>query len=225
MKRSQVNAALVWAKSVLEENQLRLPDYAYWPMTEWRANADQLSRIKAVMQGWDITDYGSGDFEKLGSILYTVRNGTDDLQGTPYAEKLIVLYDGQRLPMHCHRTKTEDIINRGGGILAIKLYNSKADGDVDYDTDVEVYMDGIKKIVRPGQTLEISKGNSVTLTRGMYHLFWAKEGAGNLIVGEVSSINDDRVDNYFAEPVSRFSEIEEDEPILHPLCNEYDLVL
>jgi hypothetical protein len=225
MKRSQVNAALIWAKSILEKNRLRLPDYAYWSLAEWRANADQISRIKAVMQGWDITDYGGGDFKKLGSILFTIRNGTEDMQGTPYAEKLIVLFDGQRLPMHCHQAKTEDIINRGGGILAIRLYNSNADGGVDYDTDVEVYMDGIQKIVRAGQTLEITKGNSITLTRGMYHLFWAKEGAGDLVVGEVSSINDDRVDNYFAEPVSRFSEIEEDEPVLHPLCNEYDSVL
>ena len=45
---------------------------------------------------------------------------------------------------------------------------------------------------------------------------------GKLIAGEVSSVNDDKTDNYFAEPVSRFADIEEDEAPLHPLCNEYD---
>jgi D-lyxose ketol-isomerase len=48
---------------------------------------------------------------------------------------------------------------------------------------------------------------------------------GDLICGEVSSINDDNVDNYNAEDVNRFSTVEEDEAILHPLCNEYSGVL
>ena len=54
----------------------------------------------------------------------------------------------------------------------------------------------------------------------MYHIIAAKNGA--LIAGEVSSVNDDKTDNYFAEPVSRFADIEEDEAPLYPLCNEYD---
>ena len=35
-------------------------------------------------------------------------------------------------------------------------------------------------------------------------------------------VNDDMTDNYFAEPTARFADIEEDEPIVHPLCNEYE---
>ena len=59
----------------------------------------------------------------------------------------------------------------------------------------------------------------------MYHLFWAKKGCGDLICGEISSVNDDKTDNYNAEKVLRFSDIEEDEKIIHPLCNEYEKVL
>ena len=33
-----------------------------------------------------------------------------------YAEKLIMLKEGQRAPMHFHWKKSEDIINRGGEI-------------------------------------------------------------------------------------------------------------
>ena len=44
-------------------------------------------------------------------------------------------------------------------------------------------------------------------------------------LGEVSRVNDDNTDNYFLEPTYRFAEIEEDEAILHPLCNEYNKVL
>ena len=42
--------------------------------------------------------------------------------------------------------------------------------------------------------------------------------------GEVSAVNDDKTDNYFAEPTARFADIEEDEPILYPLCNEYAIL-
>ena len=42
-----------------------------------------------------------------------------------------------------------------------------------------------------------------------------------ILLGEVSKVNDDRVDNRFHEPTGRFPEIEEDEPSLYLLGNEY----
>ena len=225
MKRSEVNASLVWAKKLLEQHQFKLPCFGYWTLDEWKANVDKIDTIKKVMLGWDITDYGMGDFAKVGSVLFTIRNGNEKGEGTPYAEKLIPVYDGQRLPMHHHKCKTEDIINRGGGIMFIKLYNTLPGGGVDYVNDVTVYMDGIEHTVKAGEAIDITPGNSISLTPGMNHIFGAKAGCGDLIVGEVSSINDDNTDNYFAEPVSRFSQIEEDEAILHPLCNEYNRVV
>lgn len=51
----------------------------------------------------------------------------------------------------------------------------------------------------------------------MYHTFWGESGKGKILVGEVSKVNDDRVDNRFYEPVGRFPEIEEDEPPLYLL--------
>jgi D-lyxose ketol-isomerase len=41
------------------------------------------------------------------------------------------------------------------------------------------------------------------------------------MVGEVSRMNDDHVDNYFYEPVGRFARIEEDEEPLYLLSTEY----
>lgn len=226
MKRSQVNQALIWAKTLLEDHQIKLPPFAYWTYEEW-LKKDKLETIKEVMLGWDITDYGMDDFEHLGAVLFTLRNGsiTDPSIGTPYAEKLIVLKDGQRLPNHYHASKTEDIINKGGGILAIQLYNRLENGDVDYISEVSVDLDGIRHSVKAGEIIYIQPGHSITLRPFIYHMFWAKAASGDLICGEVSSINDDRTDNYNAEPVKRFSQIEEDEDILHPLCNEYHRVL
>lgn len=224
MKRSEVNVAIAWAKKLLEDNNIALPVFAGWKCEEWRTNADKTDMIRKTMLGWDVTDYGLDDFKKIGGVLFTVRNGDqkDKRIGVPYAEKYILLEDGQWLPTHFHYSKTEDIINRAGGVLALKLYNVKDDESIDYDGDVIVYMDGIKHVVNAGEMVTVPAGSSITLVPFMYHSFGALEGAGNLVVGEVSSVNDDNVDNRFNPVLPRFGEIEEDEPAVFPLCNEYD---
>ncbi len=225
MKRSEINAAIVWSKDLLEKANIHLPDAANWSMEDWKKNKDRIDTIRKVMTGWDITDYGSGDFDRIGSVLYTLRNGlvNDPTVGVPYCEKLILMKDGQRLPKHYHVYKSEDIINRVGGVLSVYLWNAGEDGR-ELDTDVVVYMDGVKHIVKPGEEIEILPGNSISLTPYIGHIFGPKPGSGDVIVGEVSKVNDDNTDNYWMEPTSRFADIEEDEPILHPLCNEYDKI-
>ncbi len=227
MKRSEINQSIVDAKTLLSQIGFALPQFAYWSDDEWVDHADEIDTICKTMLGWDITDFGTGDFEHIGAVLFTLRNGEqkEGGKGTPYAEKIIYLKEGQRLPLHFHFTKTEDIINRGGGRMVIKLYNAKPNNAVDYETDVVVFMDGIAKKVHAGEELIIEKGNSITLTPRMYHLFGAVQGAGDLVAGEVSSVNDDNTDNYFAEQVSRFVAIHEDEKPIHPLCNEYAAAL
>lgn len=228
MKRSTINNRLEWAKGVLKQNNFKLPMFGYWRMDEWRSRKNEIDRIKKTMLGRDVTDFGSGEFDKIGSVLFTIRNGNihDEGCGTPYAEKVILMKERQVLPLHFHFSKTEDIINRGGGILILQLYNTKGDKKIDEEKDVTVYCDGIRTTVKAGESIEIHPGNSITLTPYIYHRFIANEGTGNLVVGEVSKINDDNKDNHFArESAHRFNLIEEDEDILYPLCNEYDSVL
>lgn len=216
MKRSEINNAIQEAKEALNNVGFTLPRFAYWSKEEWGKH--DISRIKTVMQGWDITDFGMGNFSKIGAVLFTVRNGTTSGQGTPYAEKIIFLKDGQRLPCHYHATKTEDIINRGGGRLWIVLYLAKEDGSVDSESPVSYFSDGIRYEVPAGERVYIERGDSITLEPYVYHIFGAE---GDLVCGEVSSINDDLTDNYFSEDVRRFADIEEDEEAIHLLCNEY----
>ena len=223
MKRSAVNQAIAWAKDYLQKNNIHLPEYAYWPLETWKANVDKLDTVRKVMLGWDITDYGLDDFEHIGAVLYTVRNGSidDKSVGVPFCEKYIVMRDGQRLTNHYHVAKTEDIINRAGGTLQLYLWNvDPATGKV-LDTDVNVYMDGVLHTFKPGAEVLVEPGNSISLTPYIAHIFGAKPGS-DLVVGEVSSINDDNTDNYFLEKSLRFTNIEEDEPIACPLCNEYE---
>lgn len=222
MKRSEINAAIQWAEDLLKRNNICLPDTAYWPPEKWSEDPQRASTVFRTMMGWDITDFGTGDFSTIGAVLYTVRNGmiTDNTVGVPYCEKYIIMQDGQRLPKHYHVFKSEDIINRAGSVLVVMLWNTDKDGN-QLETDVEIYMDGIKHVFAAGEKIRILPGNSISLTPYVAHIFGPEPGTGDLIVGEVSKVNDDNADNYFLEPVGRFPTIEEDEKPLHLLCNEY----
>lgn len=224
MKRSQINTSIRHAREMLAQNHMRLPDFAYWTPEDWRENAPRLENIRKVMLGWDVTDFGSGDFDRVGAVLFTIRNGRidDRAAGTPYAEKLIFMRPGQEIPFHFHRMKTEDIINRGGGTLCIQLFNSLPGDKLDETGDIRVKRDGIVDTLPAGAVVEISKGNSITLHPGLFHRFWARDDDGDLVVGEVSSVNDDHTDNIFAAPGDRYITVEEDEPACCLLCNEYD---
>ena len=56
----------------------------------------------------------------------------------PYAEKFLYLKEGQYALNHFHWYKMEDIINRGGGNILIRVYNSLPDEEIDKEGDVTV---------------------------------------------------------------------------------------
>ena len=113
----------------------------------------------------------------------------------------------------------EDIICRAGGDLLVQVYNCTKTGRQLDDTPVAVNVDGRSFEVEAGSIVRLTPGESITLPPKMYHDFWAE--GGTALVGEVSKVNDDELDNFFLEPVGRFPVIEEDVPPLHLLCNEY----
>jgi len=224
MKRSEINAIMKDALQLFNEYKISLPPFAKWTPEEWNQKGEETQEIKDNMLGWDITDYGQGDFDKVGLLLITLRNGSQanpEKYAKPYAEKLMLVREQQLAPMHFHWYKMEDIINRGGGNLMLQLYNSTADEQL-ADTEVTVSIDGVQKTFPAGAIVRLTPGESITLPKGLYHSFWGEEGKGTVIVQEVSMTNDDNTDNRFYEEVGRFPEIEEDEAPLHLLCNEYD---
>ena len=151
MKRSEIQQAILWAKDFLKQNNFALPMFADWTPEEWRSHRKEAETIIRTMRGWDVTTFGSDDFSKMGAVLFTIRNGLPDgSAGCPYAEKLIMMKEGQVLPNHFHWQKTEDIINRGGGVLLIRVHNSLPDGSVDREGDVRILTDGIERFVPAG---------------------------------------------------------------------------
>lgn len=223
MKRSEINAAIRGALKMFEKYKISLPPFTLWTPEEWKTKGAETTEIIENMLGWDITDFGQGDFSKIGLLLITLRNGNQknpEKYPKTYAEKLMIVQENQITPMHFHWNKMEDIINRGGGNLMIKLYNSTEDEQL-ADTDVVVTMDGIRYTFPAGHVVCLKPGESITLTRGLYHRFWGEEGKGTVLVAEVSMCNDDAADNRFYDQIGRFPEIEEDEAPVHLLCNEY----
>ncbi|MBQ9353946.1 MULTISPECIES: D-lyxose/D-mannose family sugar isomerase [Phyllobacterium] len=225
MKRSEVNAIIRESDKFIRSFGYVMPPFAYWSPEELKARTSSDSRaILDARLGWDITDYGQGKFDELGLFLFTTRNGNQaDLKkggGMLYAEKIMISREKQLSPMHRHIVKAEDIINRGGGTLVLELFNSNADGSVDEKTDVEVATDGRIVTLKAGGLLKLQPGESVTLLPGNWHAFWGE--GGDVLIGEVSTVNDDLTDNIFREPIGRFSSIEEDEAPVHLLVSDYD---
>jgi D-lyxose ketol-isomerase len=224
VKRSQINDIMATAAEMIQRHGFVLPPFANWTPQEFRARADKAQALIAGRCGWDITDYGAGDFDRMGLFLFTLRNGRlADLQrggGMCYAEKLLISRRDQLSPMHTHALKAEDIINRGGATLVVELFGSDDQGRFAPDRGVRVNCDGITREVRPGDKLQLQPGESVTLMPGDWHAFWGE--GGDVLIGEVSTVNDDLTDNIFREPIGRFATIDEDVAPMHLLVSDYD---
>jgi D-lyxose ketol-isomerase len=224
MKRSQINNHIEEAINFLDRFYFKLPPWAFFSPADWASKGSDYNEVKENMLGWDLTDFGMESFDKVGLLLFTIRNGNLKASGNikPYAEKIMLVQDKQITPTHFHWKKLEDIINRGGGKLCIQLW--KADNKEEPGKDsFTVQIDGVRHKVNPGDIVKLKPGESITLEPFVYHKFWSENGL--TMVGEVSMVNDDANDNRFLETVGRFPEIIEDEPALYLLCNEYpDLI-
>lgn len=223
MKRSEINARIRDAERFFAEHRFHLPPFASWTPERWQETGREADEIRTKALGWDLTDFGRGDFSRIGLLLFTLRNGNlnDPDDTKTYAEKVMIVAPEQLTPWHFHWSKTEDIINRGGGNLVIELAWASEDESRLSDRPVEVSLDGVVRAVAAGGSVVLEPGQSVALLPRLYHNFYGQPGHGRVLVGEVSRTNDDSSDNRFLEPVGRFPDIEPDEPPYRLLCTEY----
>ncbi|AXI47573.1 D-lyxose/D-mannose family sugar isomerase [Sulfitobacter sp. SK012] len=223
MKRSRINEIIAQSDDMMRKHGFVLPPFAYWTPENFKSYKDAAKNVIDARCGWDITDYGDGNFDKMGLFLFTLRNGRlADLQrggGMCYAEKLLISKQDQLSPMHTHVIKAEDIINRGGATLVVELYGSDRDGNFDETAGGTVFCDGLEHPFAAGEKLRLAPGESVTLMPGDWHAFWGD--GGDVLIGEVSTVNDDETDNIFREPIGRFANINEDVAPKHLLVSDY----
>lgn len=223
MKRSEINAIMRDADAFFQRQNFYLPPFAYWSPGEWMKKGEEVAEIVDRRLGWDITDFGRGAFCKCGLAIFTIRNGpVADLRsgrGKLYCEKILMLRHDQVCPFHFHWHKMEDIINRGGGDLYVQVYNSDPQEGVD-DSPVTLSIDGTRRTVDAGTPIKLQPGESVTVPPYCYHKLWGWRR--DVLMGEVSLVNDDDQDNRFLEPIGRFATIEEDEPPMFLLRDDYE---
>lgn len=223
MKRSRINALIEDARALFARHGAVLPPFADWTPHDFEAQRDAAAHVIDARCGWDVTDYGAGDFDQMGLFLFTLRNGRlADLttgRGMCYAEKLLISRQDQLSPMHTHVLKAEDIINRGGATLVVELFGSDDAGAFAEDRGGVVMCDGVTRSYLPGEKLRLAPGESVTLMPGDWHAFWGE--GGDVLIGEVSTVNDDETDNIFREPIGRFSTITDDVAPDHLLVSDY----
>lgn len=225
MKRSEINAVIQKFEALLGEYRFALPPFLGFTPKEWEEKGHEYDEIRDNQLGWDVTDYGEGHFDTLGLALITLRNGNvhNPRYKKNYAEKIMMCDSGQVSPMHYHKNKMEDIINRGGNDVIFTLCNTSTETGEYLDTDVLVCRDGRQYTLPSGSRVTLHSGESMTLYPYLAHEFIIPQG-GPALIGEVSMTNDDHTDNFFRKPLGRYPDIEEDEPPYRLLCNEYPKV-
>lgn len=224
MKRSEINRALKEMEAMIQKYCFSLPRFCSFTPEQWQTIGHEFDEVRDNMLGWDITDYGQDNFDKIGFSLITLRNGNLAMSKRypkTYAEKLLYLKEGQYSPNHFHWSKMEDIINRGGGNLLIRVFNSLPDESIDRTSTVAVHVDGCTYQVPAGTQVKLEPGMSISIQPRMYHDFEVESGTGPVLIGEVSQCNDDAHDNRFNPRMGRFPSIQEDEAPYRLLCTEY----
>lgn len=224
MKRNEINRRIREAEAFFDRHRFHLPPFSRWSPADWRKKGDEAAEIRSCRLGWDLTDFGKDRYDELGLLLFTIRNGDPSDPDHPkcYAEKIMIVGEGQVTPWHFHWTKMEDIINRGGGELVVELaWATEDEADLDRERPVDILCDGLKHRISAGGSVVLGSGESVSLPPMLYHSFYGKPGGGAVLTGEVSRTNDDVSDNRFLEPLGRFPEIENDAEAYRLLCSEY----
>lgn len=229
LRRSDINTSIDLAMKVIRHFGVYLPPFAYFTPLQWKNAGAEYDEVRHCMLGWDVTDFGSNDFQRIGRILFTLRNGklNDRKYPKEYAEKLLIDPERQRAPAHYHRTKREDIICRAGGNILVQLTKADVDGNPSRET-FPVQKDGCTLRISSGEVIRLNPGESINIPPGTIHQFWGEEGTGYKIDGvgytlstEISSVCDDWNDNVFLEPATRFPGVDEDEIRNYYLCHEY----
>jgi D-lyxose ketol-isomerase len=221
--RSLINRSIAEAAATFARFGIALPPWATWTPAEWATKGPECDEIRHCMLGWDVTDFGSGDFPFLGRTLFTLRNGTTRVPGYPktYAQKYLFDPENQRAPAHFHRSKREDICCLAGGNVMVQLSAAGPD-DRPSTAPLTIKVDGIARTLAAGELIRLRPGQSVCIPPRTVHQFWGEEGTGLTVSMEVSSVCDDWNDNVFLmDHGVRFPTIVEDEPATRLLCHEY----
>ena len=64
MKRSEINQYIREAKAFMTKYHFMLPPWVDWTPDDWKSKGPECNDIRERAMGWDLTDFGWGDFLK-----------------------------------------------------------------------------------------------------------------------------------------------------------------
>ena len=165
MKRSEINHFLDEGITFLKSRRYSLPPQAFWTLSEWNKNRDKATELAKRRIGWDLTDFGSGNYKRIGLLLYTLSNGivgqNSEPVDQPFSNKLLIVGENQVTPLHHHRMKMEDIINLGGGNLLLKVFNVGESESIDKASPVKIFQNEIWEEHGAGRVMTLEPGERV----------------------------------------------------------------
>lgn len=223
MKRSHTNQALKELEDMCEKNCGYLPPFCHFTPEQRQSIDHDYDKVRNCMLDWDITDYGVGDSDILAFSLITLRNENRamvDNYSKVYVEKLLYLKEGQYASNHFQWYKTEDIINRVGGNVLIRIRSSLSNEENDYEPDAAVYTASRINSASVGTQICLTPGERIHVQQYLYHAFSEEKKTGSVLLGKVSMDNDD-TGNRCNPTVGRFPKIRDYEPQYRLLCNEF----
>ena len=72
MKRSEVNAALRELEAMCEKYHCYLPPFCHFTPQQWQEIGHEYDEVRDCMLGWDITDYGLGNFDRFVCLISAI---------------------------------------------------------------------------------------------------------------------------------------------------------
>ena len=180
MRRSEINRLMDESVAFAGTHGFLLPPFAVWSPAEWKAKGAEADEIRDCMLGWDLTDFGSGDFARVGLIMFTIRNGhlTNPRYTKPYCEKMLISDDAaghaDALPLEQGRGHHQPGWRRSGR-TALQLHAGRGPGR---RVTSRLSVDGVAQTVKAGGLVRLAPGESIFLAPGLYHKFWGDRGQG-----------------------------------------------
>lgn len=231
LKRSFINEKFRQAIEAVKRSGYPVPEYMMWSPEDWATKSREYQEIVDCQMGWDITDFGSGDFGKDGLVTFNPLNGKygDARYVRPYGERLCFSWPGSNGgPLHYHRGKMEDLQNWSEGSMYVRHWNVTPYGERDFDSMVMVRIDGRRYMVKPGEIIEVKHHQRICSMPFIAHEGVAVDDVPydpDALPGfcvELSSVVNDRVDNIYFEPWRKWDvDVIEDEPAQFCRVNEY----
>lgn len=236
MKRSDIDYAIERAISNAKKYGVALPLWAEWNPEEFEKNADGIRHQKL---GWKVVDFGLGDFEHCGLVIFVLCSALVDELGEPLAKpscignyeypvtsfsrKYLFVQAGQTEPHHFHRQKARKEVSVIAG-SPVRFELAWAENDTTLSSKkVDVAIDGIWHNLPAGGAVMVNPGETITLPGNLSHVISVAEGGPDSIMLETSTANNDRNDNIFPFMTPTSKPVEEDTKARYQLLDEHEV--